>query len=206
MSSPFPFPLCVPRLSSPLCVHPFPCLVLSSPRVCGGCHAPTLCPAVLLPLQSSLSVSLFHHHHPSSPLVCVKRVCVGKGEEDEHTCVIQKACGKKRCKKEKQKTTCGVNTLSPTLVPTMPTHPSLHSSHHKSCFPLAVPSLFLCSSFLAFRQEANGLCDVKQAHKSGTPFLVPTLFLQPTLSSCQFTSLLSLWCCDECACPNPCNQ
>ena len=51
-------------------------------------------------------------------------------------------------------------------------------------FLLLWPSLFLCCSFLAFRQEANGLCDVKQAHKSGTPFLVPTLFLQPPLSSC----------------------
>ena len=128
---------CVSTSFFPLCVHPFPCLVLSSPHVCGGCHTPTLCPAVLLPLQSSLSVSLFHHHHPSSPLVCVKRVCVGNGKEDEQTCVIQKACGK-RGQKEKQKTTCGVNTLSPTLVPTTPTHPSLHSSHHKSCFPLAV--------------------------------------------------------------------
>ena len=113
-----PFPLVCPTSFFPLCVHPFSCLVLSSPRVCGGCHTPTLCPAVLLPLQSSLSVSLFHHHHPSSPLVCVKRVCVGKGKEDEQTCVIQKACGKKGVQKEKQKTTCGVNTLSPTLVPT----------------------------------------------------------------------------------------
>ena len=74
---------------------------------------------------------------PLHPL-CVKRVCVGKGKEDEQTCVIQKVCGKKGVQKEKQKTTCGVNTLSPTLVPTTPTHPSLHSSHHKSCFHLAV--------------------------------------------------------------------
>ena len=95
-----PFPLVCPTSFFPLCVHPFPCLVLSSPRVCGGCHTPTLCPAVLLPLQSSLSVCLFHHHHPSSPLVCVKRVCVGKGKEDEQTCVIQKACGKRGAKRE----------------------------------------------------------------------------------------------------------
>ena len=106
-----PFPLVCPTSFFPLCVHPFPCLVLSSPRVCGGCHTPTLCPAVLLPLQSSLSVSLFHHHHPSSPLVCVKRVCVGKGKEDEQTCVIQKGMWKKGVQKEKQKTTCGVNTF-----------------------------------------------------------------------------------------------
>ena len=148
-----PFPLVCPTSFFPLCVHPFPCLVLSSPRVCGGCHTPTLCPAVLLPLQSSLSVSLFHHHHPSSPLVCVKRVCVGKGKEDEQTCVIQKACGK-RAQKEKQKTTCGVNTLSPTLVPTTPTHPSLHSSHHKSCFPLAVT--LILSLLLLFGFQTRG--------------------------------------------------
>ena len=98
-----PFPLVCPTSFFPLCVHPFPCLVLSSPRVCCGCHTPTLCPAVLLPLQSSLSVSLFHHHHPSSPLVCVKRVCVGKGKEDEQTCVIQKACGKKGRKKRNRR-------------------------------------------------------------------------------------------------------
>ena len=81
------------------------------------------------------------------------------------------------------------------------THPSLHSSHHKSCFPLAVAlTLSLLLLFLAFRQEVNGLCDVKQAHKSGTPFLVPTFFLQPPLSSCHFASLLPLWCCDERGC------
>ena len=62
------------------------------------------------------------------------------------------------------------------------------------------------SSFLAFRQEANGLCDVKQAHKSGTSFLVLTLFLQPPLSSCHFASLMPLWCCDECGMPNSCSQ
>ena len=101
LSSPFPFPLCVPRLSSP-CVSTHSHVLSCLPHVCGGCHTPTLCPAVLLPLQSSLSVSLFHHHHPSSPLVCVKRVCVGNGKEDEQTCVIQKACGK-RCKKRNRR-------------------------------------------------------------------------------------------------------
>ena len=136
---------CVSHVFLPCVSTPFPCLVLSSPHVCGGCHTSTLCPAVLLPHQSSLSVSL-PPLSPSSPHVCVKRVCVGNGKEDEQTCVIQKACGEKGVQKEKQKTTCGVNTLSPTLVPTTPTHPSLHSSHHKSCFPLAVTltlSLFL---------------------------------------------------------------
>ena len=57
-------------------------------------------------------------------------------------------------------------------------------------------SFLCCSSFLAFRHEANGLCDVKQAHKSGIPFLVSTLFLQLLLSSCHFTSVVPLWCCD----------
>ena len=75
LSSPFPFPLCVPRLSSPLCVHPFPCLVLSSPHVCGGCHTPTLYPAVLLALQSSLSVSLPPPSPLFTPCVCETSVC-----------------------------------------------------------------------------------------------------------------------------------
>ena len=133
-----PFPLVCPTSFFPLCVHPFPCLVLSSPRVCGACHTPTLCPAVLLALQSSLSVSLFHHHHPSSPLVCVKRVCTGKGKEDEQTCVIQKACGKKGGAKKRNRRPHVVSTPCHQPWSQPHTHPSLHSSHHKSCFLLAV--------------------------------------------------------------------
>ena len=92
---------CVSHVFLPLVCPPIPMSCLVFPTcVCGGCHTPTLCPAVLLPLQSSLSVSLFHHHHPSSPLVCVKRVCVRNGEEDQQTCVIQKACGKRGAKRE----------------------------------------------------------------------------------------------------------
>ena len=141
-----PFPLVCPTSFFPLCVHPFPCLVLSSPRVWWLPHPPTLCPAVLLALQSSLSVSLFHHHHPSSPLVCETSVwAMGKRMNRR---VSSKKHVEKGMQREKQKTTCGVNTLSPTLVPTTPTHPSLHSSHHKSCFPLAVVlTLFLLLLF-----------------------------------------------------------
>ena len=176
------------------------CLVLSFPRVCGGCHTPTVCPAVLFPRQSSLSVSLFHHHHPSSPLVCVKRVCVGKGKEDEQTCVIQKSVWKRRRKKRNRRPHVVSTPFHQPWSQPRP-HPSLRSSHHKSCFLLLWPSLFLCCSFLAFRQEVNGLSDVKQAHKSGTPFSCVNP-LSPTTSF--FLSLhltLFLWCCDECACP-----
>ena len=45
------------------------------------------------------------------------------------------------------------------------------------------------------------MCDVKQPHKSATPFLVPTLFLLLPLSSCHFTSLLPLCYCNECPSP-----
>ena len=131
-----PFPLVCPTSFFALVCPPIPmsCLVFPTcVMVATHQHCALLCCF----LSSLLFLCLFHHHHPSSPLVCVKRVCVGNGKEDEQTCVVQKACGK-RGQKEKQKTTCGVNTLSPTLVPTTPTHPSLHSSHHKSCFPLVL--------------------------------------------------------------------
>ena len=136
LSSPFPFPLCVPRLSSP-CVSTHSHVLSCLPHVCVVVathqHCALLCCFLSSLLFLCLSSTTITPLHP----LCVKRVCVGKGKEDEQTCVIQKACGK-GVQKEKQKTTCGVNTLSPTLVPTTPTHPSLHSSHHKSCFPLAV--------------------------------------------------------------------
>ena len=93
-----PFPLVCPTSFFPLCVHPFPCLVLSSPRVVVATHQH--CALLCCFLSSLLFLCVFHHHHPSSPLVCVKRVCVGKGKEDEQTCVIQKACGKMGAKRE----------------------------------------------------------------------------------------------------------
>ena len=136
LSSPFPFPLCVPRLSSP-CVSNHSHVLSCPPHVCVVVATHQHCAPLCCFLSSLLFLCVFHHH-PSSPLVCVKRVCAGKVKEDEQTCVIQKSMWKKGVQREKQKTTCGVNTLSPTLVPTTPTHPSLHSSHHKSCFPLAV--------------------------------------------------------------------
>ena len=111
---------------------------------------------------------------------------------------------KRQHKHSKKKTTPGVPTLSPTLVQTTPFHPSLHSSHHKSCFPLGVAvtvSPKAHTRFFTSTQEVSGLCDVKQPHKSATPFLVPTLFLLFPLSSCHFTSLLPLCCCDECPSP-----
>ena len=108
-------------------------------------------------------------------------------------CVIQKVCGK-RGQKEKQKTTCGVNTLSPTLVPTTPTHPSLHSSHHKSCFPLAVT--FALSLLLLFwlEDKRRMVCVMSNKHTK-----VALLFLcQPSFSNHLFllvTSCRSCQCC-----------
>ena len=153
LSSPFPFPLCVPRLSSP-CVSTHSHVLSCLPHVCVVVATHQHCALLCCFLSSLLFLCLFHHHHPSSPLVCVKRVCVGNGKEDEQTCVIQKRV-EKGVQKEKQKTACGVNTLSSTLVPTTPTHPSLHSSHHKSCFPLAV-ALTLSLLFLLFGFQTRG--------------------------------------------------
>ena len=148
LSSPFPFPLCVCHVIHPhVCVSPFPCLVLSSlcvcearhmHCVCAACHTPTLCPAVLLPLLSSLSVSL----PPPSPSFLGaserEKGVWGKGERGRREVCHPKRHAKRQHKHSKKKTTPGVPTLSPTLVQTTPFHPSLHSSHHKSCFPLGV--------------------------------------------------------------------
>lgn len=148
LSSPFPFPLCVSChvIHPHVCVSPFPCLVLSSlcvcearhmHCVCAACHTPTLCPAVLLPLLSSLSVSL----PPPSPSflgASERERSVGKEERGRREVCHPKRHAKRQHKHSKKKTTPGVPTLSPTLVQTTPFHPSLHSSHHKSCFPLGV--------------------------------------------------------------------
>ena len=127
---------CVSHVFLPLVCPPIPMSCLVFPTcvvVATHQHCALLCCLLSSLLFLCLSSTTITPLHP----LCVKRVCVRKGKEDEQTCVIQKVCGKE-VQKEKQKTTCGVNTLSPTLVPTMPTHSSLHSSHHKSCFPLAV--------------------------------------------------------------------
>ena len=98
-----------------------------------------------------------------------------------------KSMWKKGVQKEKQKTTCGVNTLSLTLVPTMPTHPSLHSSHHKSCFPLAVVlTLFLLLLFW-LEDKRRMVCVMSNKHTK-----VALLFLcQPSFSNHLFLLVTS---------------
>ena len=148
-----PFPLVCPTSFFPLCVHPFPCLVLSSPRVCGGCHTPTLCPAVLLPLQSSLSVSLFHHHHPSSPLVCETSVCA-KGKR-----MNRRVSSKSEWKKGRKKRNRRPHVVStPCHQPWSQPHP--HTLHFtllttSPVFLLLWPSLFLCCSFFGFQTRGE---------------------------------------------------
>ena len=148
LSSPFPFPLCVCRVMSSIpmceCHHshvlsclPSVCVRQGTCTVCAACHTPTLCPAVLLPLLSSLSVSL----PPPSPsfLGAYQRErSEGERERGRREVCHPKRHAKRQHKHSKKKTTPGVPTLSPTLVQTTPFHPSLHSSHHKSCFPLGV--------------------------------------------------------------------
>ena len=99
LSSPFPFPLCVPRLSSP-CVSTHSHVLSCLPHVCVVVATHQHCALLCCFLSSLLFLCLFHHHHPSSPLVCVKRVCVGNGKEDEQTCVIQKRVEKRGAKRE----------------------------------------------------------------------------------------------------------
>ena len=93
----------------------------------------------------------------------------------------------KGVQKEKQKTTCGVNTLSPTLVPTMPTHPSLHSSHHKSCFPLAVALTLSLLFHFWLDDKRRMVCVMSNKHTK-----VALLFLcQPSFSNHLFLLVTS---------------
>ena len=171
--------------------------------VCAACHTPTLCPAVLLPLLSSLSVSL----PPPSPSFLGaserERGVRGKGKEEEERCVIQKGMQKGSTNTAKRRRHL---VFPPCLQPLSKPRPfTLHFTHHTTsrAFLLVWLSLFLQKHTLVFTstQEVSGLCDVKQPHKSATPFLVPTLFLLFPLSSCHFTSLLSLCSCYECPSP-----
>lgn len=88
-------------------------------------------------LSCLLFLSLFHHHHPHSWGHQRER-SGGKGERGRREVCHPKRHAKRQHKHSKKKTTPGVPTLSPTLVQTTPFHPSLHSSHHKSCFPLGM--------------------------------------------------------------------
>ena len=209
-----PFPL--------VCVscHPSPCVchhshVLSClPSVCVRQGTCTVC--VLLAthqhsalLSSFLScllfLSLFHHHHPHSWGHQREREkgVWGKGKEEEERCVIQKGMQKGSTNTAKRRRHL---VFPPCLQPLSKPRPfTLHFTHHTTsrAFLLVWPSLFLQKHTLVFTstQEVSGLCDVKQPHKSATPFLVPTLFLLFPLSSCHFTSLLPLCSCDECPSP-----
>ena len=212
LSSPFPFPLCVCHVIHPhVCHHshvlsclPSVCEARHMHCVCAACHTPTLCPAVLLPLLSSLSVSL----PPPSPSflgasVRERKECGERGKEEEERCVIQKGMQKGSTNTAKRRRHL---VFPPCLQPLSKPRPfTLHFTHHTTsrAFLLVWLSLFLQKHTLIFTstQEVSGLCDVKQPHKSATPFLVPTLFLLFPLSSCHFTSLLPLCPCGECPSP-----
>ena len=129
---------------------------------------------------------------PPSPLFtpCVCETCVCNGKEDEQTCVIQKHV-EKGVQKEKQKTACGVNTLSSTLVPTTPTHPSLHSSRHKFCFPLAVTLTLSFSAPFWLDDKRRMVCMMSNKHTK-----VALLFLcQPSFSNHLFLVASPHYCC-----------
>ena len=165
LSSPFPFPLCVYHVIHPhVCVSPFPCLVLSSlcvcearhmHCVCAACHTPTLCPAVLLPLLSSLSVSL----PPPSPSflgVSDGERSVGKGKEEEERCVIQKGMQKGSTNTAKRRRHL---VFPPCLQPLSKPRPfTLHFTHHTTsrAFLLVWPSLFLQKHTLVFHINTRG--------------------------------------------------
>ena len=205
---------CVCRVIHPhVCASPFPCLVLSSLCVCVRQCTCTVC--VLLAthqhsalLSSFLScllfLSLFHHHHPRSwGHHRERKECGGKGKEEEERCVIQKGMQKGSTNTAKRRRHL---VFPPCLQPLSKPRPfTLHFTHHTTsrAFLLVWPSLFLQKHTLVFTstQEVSGLCDVKQPHKSATPFLVPTLFLLFPRSSCHFTSLLPLCLCGECPSP-----
>ena len=208
-----PFPL--------VCVscHPSPCVchhshVLSClPSVCVRQGTCTVC--VLLAthqhsalLSSFLScllfLSLFHHHHPHSwGHQRVKGVWGKRGKRKKRGVSSKKACKKAAQTQQKEDDTwcshlvsnpCPNHALSPFTSLITP-QVVLSSWCGRHCFSKSTHSFFTST------QEVSGLCDVKQPHKSATPFLVPTLFLLFPLSSCHFTSLLPLCSCDECPSP-----
>ena len=166
LSSPFPFPLCVVSCHpSHVCVSPLPCLVLSSLSVCvarhmhcvcAACHTPTLCPAVLLPLLSSLSVSL----PPPSPSFLGaserEKGVWGKGKGEEERCVIQKGMQKGSTNTAKRRRHL---VFPPCLQPLSKPRPfTLHFTHHTTsrAFLLVWPSLFLQKHALVFHINTRG--------------------------------------------------
>ena len=169
LSSPFPFPLCVPRLSSP-CVSTHSHVLSCLPHVCVVVathqHCALLCCFLSSLLFLCLSSTTITPLHP----LCVKRVCVGNGKEDEQTCVIQKACGKRGAKRETEDHMwCQHLVINPG-----PNH--AHSPFTSLFFSPQVLLSSCCGhhSFSAgpfwLSDKMNGLCDVKQAHKKWHSF------------------------------------
>ena len=209
-----PFPLvCVCHVIHPhVCVchhfHVLSCL----PSVCVRQGTCTVC--VLLAthqhsalLSSFLScllfLSLFHHHHPHSWGIREREECGERGKRKKRGVSSKKACKKAAQTQQKEDDTwcshlvsnpCPNHALSPFTSLITP-QVVLSSWCGRHCFSKSTHSFFTST------QEVSGLCDVKQPHKSATPFLVPTLFLLFPLSSCHFTSLLPLCSCGECPSP-----
>ena len=185
LSSPFPFPLCVPRLSSP-CVSTHSHVLSCLPHVCVVVathqHCALLCCFLSSLLFLCLSSTTITPLHP----LCVKRVCVGNGKEDEQTCVIQKACGKRGEKKRNRR---------PHVVST-PCHqpwsqPCPHTLHFtllttSLAFLLLWSSLFLCCSF-CLEDKRRMVCVMSNKHTK-----VALLFLcQPSFSNHLFLLVTS---------------
>ena len=160
-----PFPLVCVMSSIPMCEchhsHVLSCLPSVCVRqgtctVCAACHTPTLCPAVLLPLLSSLSVSL----PPPSPSFLGaserEKGVWGKGKEEEERCVIQKGMQKGSTNTAKRRRHL---VFPPCLQPLSKPRPfTLHFTHHTTsrAFLLVWPSLFLQKHTLVFHINTRG--------------------------------------------------
>lgn len=132
-----------------------------------------------------------------------RKECGERGKRKKRGVSSKKACKKAAQTQQKEDDTwcshlvsnpCPNHALSPFTSLITP-QVVLSSWCGRHCFSKSTHSFFTST------QEVSGLCDVKQPHKSATPFLVPTLFLLFPLSSCHFTSLLPLCSCDECPSP-----
>ena len=153
LSSPFPFPLCVPRLSSPLCPPiPMSCLVFPT---CVWClpHTNTVpCCAASSPVFS-FCVSL----PPPSPLFtpCVCETSVwAKGKR-----MNRRVSSKRRVEKGRKKRNRRPHVVStPCHQPWSQPHP--HTLHFtllttSPAFLLLWPSLFLCCSFFGLKTRGE---------------------------------------------------
>ena len=192
-----PFPLVCPTSFFPLCVHPFPCLVLSSPHVCEWLPHQR-CALLCCFVSSLLFLCLFHHHHPSSPLVCETSVWAMAKRMN------RRVSSKKRVEKGRKKRNRRPHVVStPCHQPWSQPHP--HTLRFTLLATSPISSCCCSHSFSAvpfwLGDKRRMVCVMSNKHTK-----VALLFLcQPSFSNHLFlldtSSLLPLWCCDECACP-----